>query len=391
MQPGSGAPRVEPGETDPNKTASSGDTSISRSREGLTPSFLRGANIKRAAVVLPFSHPNAQVRTEAESMLAGIELALFEFAGEDMLVMPYDNAGSASLAEARTDEAIKDGADIVLGPLFGDNVASVRKAAERRDIPVVAFSNNRKVAGGGAYLASILPEEEVARITSYAAAQGVRTFVFLGPETDYGRQVESALRIEAGRVGGLVIKSAFYDPKASASDQVREAAAAIKAEQARAPGKIAVMIPEKGTKMVQIAPLLAYNGVSMTKVMLIGTSQWNDSAIWREPALQGAVFASTDPSNLNAFRENFQRQYGRKPSDLAAIAYDAAAMAVRLAKEDNLKYNGITDPDGFMGVNGLFRFRLDGTAQRGLAVMQIQPGGPTVVEAGIKQFREGES
>ncbi|HPE46860.1 MAG TPA: penicillin-binding protein activator [Hyphomonas sp.] len=398
---GTGEPRVEPvtGEHG-SATAETGlpgigegeNESTVRGDGGLTPAFMAGREIKRAAVLLPFSHPNAQVRAEAESMLAGIELALFEYAGDDFLIIPMDTAGKQSVAEARVDEAIQDKADVILGPLFGTNVKAIRERALQKKIPVIGFSNDRSAAGGGAYLASIPPEEEVSRMVKYAASKGVRSYVFLGPDTAYGRQVETALRADAFMNGGTVLTSAFYDPDSGASAEARSVSSVLKTELARnSRAKIGVFIPERGVKLLSVAPLLPYNGVDLGRVMLMGTSEWDDSSIWREPTLSGALYARTDPDNLAAFTDTYNRIYGRKPTDLAAEAYDAAALTVRLAAEDNLRYNGVTNPDGFVGVNGLFRFRLDGTTERGLAVMQIGPEGAQVVEHGISQFPSGPS
>lgn len=389
---GSGQPRVDPvtGEilTDPGaqvaETATSGSL---RSDGGLTPNFMLGLDVKRAAVLLPFSHPNAQVRAEAESMLAGVELALFENGGTDFLIMPMDTAGRASTAEARADEAIQEGADIILGPLFGANVGPVKDAALRKSVPVVAFSNDRTVAGGGAYLASVMPEEEVVRIMGYAATRGVRTFALLGPDSAYGRQVEAAMRAEALKNGWSVLGTGFYDPSSSAGSEVSRIGGLIKDE----PSQVGLLIPERGTKLLTIAPLLIVNGVDPGRTRFLGTSLMDDSAIWREPALAGALYATVDPDYLSSFKATYDRIYGRKPTDLAAAAYDATALAITLAGENNMKHGGVTDPDGFMGVNGLFRFRLDGTSERGLAVKEIRNSGAVVVEGGVTRFPPGGS
>ncbi len=390
---GTGQPRVDPVtgeaietpveivETDPTAVPSDG---------GLTPPYMIGRDIKRAAVLLPFSHPNAQVRLEAESMLAGIELAMFEYGGDDFLIMPFDTAGRASTAEARADEGIKEGADIILGPLFAANVGPVKDSARRKSVPVISFSNDRNVAGGGVYLASISPDEEVRRVMQFAAARGTRAFAFLGPANDYGRQIETAMRIEAERLGASVAASAFYDPAGSASAEARQIANVLKAQPASA-GRVGVLIPERGVKLLAVAPLLPYNGVDLRRVRLLGTSVWDDPAIWSEPTMAGGLYAAADPANLETFESTFARIYGRKPTDLAAVAYDAAALTVQLAAQDAIGHGGVTDPKGFLGVNGLFRFRQDGTAERGLAVKEIGASRASVVEAGPTTFPIGGS
>ncbi len=390
---GTGQPRVDPvtGEAieTPDEAWEEAETPVA-SDGGLTPPYLAGRDIKRAAVLLPFSHPNAQVRLEAESMLAGIELAMFENSDENFLIMPLDTAGRASTAEARADEGIKDGADIILGPLFAANVGPVKDSARRKSIPVISFSNDRTVAGGGVYLASISPDEEVRRVMQYAAARGTRAFAFLGPATDYGRQVETAMRIEAERLGATIAASAFYDPSGSASAEARQIAGVLKGLPS-SDGRVGVLIPERGVKLLAVAPLLPYNGVDLRRVRLLGTSLWDDPAIWSEPAMAGGLFAAPDPANLETFQSTFNRIYGRKPTDLAAIAYDAAALTVQLASQDAISHGGVTDPKGFLGVNGLFRFRQDGTAERGLAVKEIGPSRATVAESAPSTFPLGGS
>jgi len=373
---GSGQPRVDPvtGEVigPAVETTDEALNGFVRGDGGLTPNFMIGKDVKRAAVLLPFSHPNAQVRAEAEAMLAGIELALFENGGTDFLILPKDTAGRSSTAEARADEALKEGADIILGPLFSTEVPVVKDAALRKSIPVIAFSNDRTVAGGGSYLASVMPEEEVVRIMGYAASRGTRTFAFLGPDSAYGRQVETAMRAEAAKNGWT---------------EVSRIASLIKAERSQ----VGLVIPERGTKLLSIAPLLVVNGVDPGRTRFLGTSIWDDSGIWREPALAGAFYSAVDPDNMTSFKDTYKRIYGRTPTDLAAAAYDAASLAITLAAENNMKHGGVTDPDGFMGVNGLFRFRLDGTSQRGLAVKEIRQSGASVVEKGVTRFPPGGS
>ena len=103
--------------------------------------------LKRAAVLLPFTHSSSRVQSEAEGMLAAIELALFEQSGDNFLLMPKDTEGRADVAAAKAVEALEEGADVIIGPLFGDNVQPVASVARRERVPVIAFSNDRPSGG----------------------------------------------------------------------------------------------------------------------------------------------------------------------------------------------------------------------------------------------------
>ena len=43
--------------------------------------------------------------------------------------------------------------------------------ARQADVPVIAFSNDRQVAGSGVYLLSFQPAPEVARLVGYATGR----------------------------------------------------------------------------------------------------------------------------------------------------------------------------------------------------------------------------
>ncbi len=400
----SGEPRVEP-VTDPAiLEAETGDIGaeedafgelgnlladdVFAEEDGYTPPHMRGREVRRAAVLLPFSHPNPQVKADAESLLAGIEFAMFSRGEEGFVILPKDTAGVRSTARAKAIEALEEGADIIIGPLFSANIQIVREEAFTAEVPVIGFSARPEAAGDGAYLISLSPEQEVARVVETAAARGAYSYAFLGPNNTYGRRVETAYRQAVARHGGQMIASSFYEPDNDAPvDQAERLARAIQAEGERPEGEIAVLIPEQGVKLRAVAPLLPYYGVDIRRVQMLGTGRWNDPSVWREPTLAGGIFAAPDPVNIERFKESFTRIYTREPTNFASIGYDAGALASALAAIDQLNVDGVTNSDGFTGVNGLFRFQPDGTAERALSILQIDPeDGAVLVETGQESF-----
>ncbi len=388
----SGNPRVDPaadtgqeGEVDLEEA---GDEELDMEQEDMaqrgpyTPPHMAGRDMIRAGVMLPFSHPRESVRREAEGMLAAIELALFDQAGDNYVILPKDTRGATGTAAEMAGTLKNQGADLVLGPLFGANVTAAKEVLSpdaflglqlEDKIPMVAFSNDQTVAGGGAWLASMMPEEEVASIISYAALRGYDSFAFFGPQSTLGMRVERAMQNEVYRNGGQVLTSTFYPSStASPAAEARSFAGTVSAAVGRGE-RVAVLVPERGNNLRRIAPLLAYHGVDTRRVKMLGLANWNDPAIWREPSLNAAWFPAPPIAEVQAFDTRYERQYGRAPSSLAAIAYDAAGLSIALSQDGDLTDEELLQPDGFLGVNGLFRFREDGTAQRSLSIMEIAP------------------
>jgi hypothetical protein len=118
---------------------------------------------------------------------------------------------------------------------------------------------------------------------------------------------------------------------------------------------------------------------------------WDDPSIPSEPALTGGWFAASPPDARRDFEGRYKGAYGHPPPRLASLAFDAAALAAVLAKSGDpepFSQQAIQNPNGFTGVDGLFRFGADGLVQRGLAVLEVEPDGDKVVSPAPRTFQD---
>ncbi|HKY17768.1 MAG TPA: hypothetical protein VJL82_02455, partial [Rhizomicrobium sp.] len=126
------------------------------------------------------------------------------------------------------------------------------------------------------------------------------------------------------------------------------------------------------------------------KVKLLGTGLWNDDAsLTREAALYGSWYAAPAPNADTEFVAKYRAAFSAAPPQLASLAYDAVSLVALLAP--GTPYRRFTaaalmDPNGFAGVNGIFRFNADGTSERGLAVLEMTASGPVVVSPAPTTF-----
>ena len=136
----------------------------------------------KVAVILPLS-AGGNAAVAAQSMKNASEMALSEFLNPNLQLLIKDDAGSPQGAQQAAQQAVDEGAEIILGPLFATSVPAVAQVARGRGISVIAFSTNSSVAGHGVYLLSFLPESDVNRIVEYAATIGKRSLRRCCPRT----------------------------------------------------------------------------------------------------------------------------------------------------------------------------------------------------------------
>ncbi len=363
-----------------------------------------GAGPVKVALLVPLSGANADL---GKAMLEAAQLALFTTASERLTLVPRDTAGTTQGAANAARSAISDGAQLILGPLLAAEVEAVKPVARDAKINVVAFSTATQLAGGNVFLMGFLPRQEVVREVAFARDKGLSRFAALAPNSQYGRLMTDALREAASASGGSVVKIEYLDPKAT------DPAAAVKrllASGAAAPGPQgasttsepppspsggvafdALLVPAGGAQLKQIARQLKEAGLDSAQVRLLGSGLWDDSSIAGEPALEGGWFAASPPEPRREFESRFQTTYGHQAPRLASLAFDAAALAAVLGKSgggEAISQDAILNPNGFTGVDGLFRFTKDGLVQRGLAVLEVEPQGNIAVSPAPQNFQD---
>jgi branched-chain amino acid transport system substrate-binding protein len=336
----------------------------------------------KAGLILPLS-ASGNATVAAQSMRNAAEMALAEFNNPDLQLLVKDDGGSAAGAQQAAQQALDEGAEIILGPLFALTVGPVGRAARARGVPVIAFSTDTNVAARGVYLLSFLPEADVERIIGYAASQGRRSFAALVPDNAYGSVAEAAFKQAVGRVGGRVIALERYPlDRTQMQTPVRNVAQA-------ASHADAIFVPDGTDAVPTIVQTLTANGVDTKRVQLLGTSLWEDAQIFSNPLLDGAWYAGPDSTGFRNFSARYRSRYGKDPVRTASLAYDAVALVAALVKtqgRQRFSDDVLTNSSGFTGIDGLFRFRPDGTNQRGLAVLRVSPTGGQIISPPPKGF-----
>lgn len=345
------------------------------------PSGEPGADAVKVALILPLTAAG-NAGMVAQSMRNSAELALAEFQNPNVQLIIKDDAGSPAGARQAATQAMDEGAQIIIGSLFARTVQAIGAVARPRGIPVIAFSTDTSIAARGVYLLSFLPESDVVRVLDYAFANGKRSYVGLIPENAYGSVVEATFREDVARRGGRVVGLERY------SNERNKMQDAVKAVAQAARGADAIFIPDGPDTAPNVVLALTNAGVPK-RAQLIGTGLWDDQRVFQDAGMQGAIYAAPDPAGFANFSQRYRAKFGSDPVRTATLSYDATALVAALVRTQGpqrFSEEVLTNPSGFAGIDGIFRFKPDGTNERGLAVMRVTPSGAQIVSPSPRSF-----
>lgn len=334
----------------------------------------------KIALLLPLSGDQQAL---GQAMLDAATLALYDEyfvmkAGNikaRLVLMPKDTGNSPTTAVAAAEEVLKQGAQIIVGPVFSPYVTAIAPLARKAGVPMLTLSNNRAVAGEGVYLLGFMPEQQAARIAEYASLKSLTSFGALAPNDAYGKAVTEAMAGALGARGITVSPVEMYAARSTAN--LEAAVTRLKGGYDRTPFK-ALLIAEGGEQLKQILNYLKAQQITRENVRLLGTGLWDEAEIFTNPDMQGAWFASAAPNYYRPFAKRFEAVYGYYPQRIASLAYDAVALASKLSQEKggaHFDAATLTSRKGYLGpANGLYRLNADGTNTRALAVIEIRQG-----------------
>ena len=338
-----------------------------------------GSGQVKVGLILPLSG-SGNAGVAAQSMKNAAEMALAEFQNPNIQLLIKDDGGNPQGAAQGAQQALEEGAEIILGPLFALSVPSTAQVARTRSVSVIAFSTDSSIAGRGVFLLSFLPESDINRIVEYSASIGKKSFAALLPDNAYGNVVEVAFKQSVGRRGGRIV--AFEKYGADRTTPARNVAQALGQADA-------LLIADDGDSVVATAEALTGAGANLRNIQLLGTGLWDNPRVFASASLQGGLYAAPDPAGFRAFAGRYRTRFGGEPVRTATLAYDAVALVAALARTQGAQrfsQDVLTNPSGFSGIDGLFRFRPDGTNERGLAVMRVGNGGGVAVAGSPKSF-----
>lgn len=342
------------------------------------------------ALLVPYGAGTAGEEGLARSLENAARLAMADLDGVQIDLRVYSTAGNASRAAAQAQKAVNEGAKIILGPVFGEAANAAGVAVASKGVNVLSFSNNTEIAGGNVFVLGNTFENTAARVARYAASKGKSRVLVVHAETTAGAIAEAAVSKALSRAGARKIGTVSYP----ASQEGLIETVPMIADAAKTGGANAIFFTSDTVGgLPLLSQLLPERGIRPAEYQYLGLTRWDiPQQTLSLPGLQGGLFALPDPTLTAQFQNRYAARYGTQPHPLAGLAYDGIAAIgalVKQGKSNALTGFGLTQNAGFVGVNGVFRLRSDGTNDRALAVAQIVDRKVQIVSPAPKSFGFG--
>jgi len=323
-------------------------------------------NPGQVAILLPLSGRLADI---GRPMLRAAQLYL-AFPGSPTLIVK-DTAGSPDTAAQAAEEAIGEGAKLILGPLTSTETARVAPIAQRAGVPVLAFTNDQTVSQSGVWTLGITPGQQVRRLVGAARDSRLGPIAALLPDNDFGKAMGDEITRVASAEGQPPPFLRMIGPGEEAiTAAVAELAGTASEDQPLPYG--AILLGSVGNDLKVFAKAFADAKIDRAKVQILGPALWVDPASG-SAALAGAWFAMPDPDARRDLIRDYTAAYKEPPPPRADLASDAASIARVLA--GRVGVSALTQPVGFAGVDGWFALLPDGQVRRGLAVFRVERNG----------------
>lgn len=339
------------------------------------------------ALLVPSGSGQAGDEFLAQSLQNAAKLAISDLSGVKIDLRVYSTGGQPGQAQAMAIKAVDEGALIILGPVFAQEANAAGVAVSGRGINVLSFSNNPDIAGGNVFVLGQTFESTATRLASYAARNGKRKLMVVHDRSTAGELGLAAIRTGATSAGASVVAVGNYE---FSQNGVVSAVPGI-AASAKASGADAIFFTaDTAGALPLVTQLLRENGVSAGATQFMGLTRWDvPTASLGLPGLQGGWFTMPDPGLYQQYQARYMAAFGSAPHPISGLAYDGIAAIgalVKQGKANALTGAALTQGSGFVGVNGIFRLRNDGTNERGLAVAEVRGGQMVVVDAAPRSF-----
>ena len=362
------------------------------------------------AVLLPMTGATKNVGNDIKT---SIETAFLRKPHENIRVSFYDLSGDKSRRDMVIRDAVNTNPDIIIGPLFAEDVNTLRNMKQSKT-PAISFTSDVSALGNNVITMNLIPTQSIETIVKQMQLDGAKNMLVLAPNDNSGKlMANTATKISkafnlpinglfyyesnnSDSIKDVAMRASMYNTRSAANTRAREVLSDIlnhessdAATRSNLRGQLerlsrtetlgtlpydSILFLGSGEDAKTIASFLRYYGVGNRDAAFYGTTLWHGADIANDFTLAGAKYATLPPVSDN-FIALYNMVGGHDPDFLAAFGYDAANLSLGMLYTNKTTDAYLFDPSGYIGTTGMFRVQPSGESERALRIMQLDGSG----------------
>ena len=353
---------------------------------------LGNEKILRVGVLLPLS---GEFQGIGESFLKAIQLALYDISNEDIKIYPKDTKGNALNTYQSAKEFEKEGIEIVIGPIFYENL---ERLEEINKITFISLTNQTQKIPKNTIAFGINIESQMDALKKYFDKIEVSKTLLLSPKSEFIYQSKSVAEknvlkfyrtysydANPKKITGEIEKITKYRERKKdlerrikileKSDLYKDKNELKKLEQMHTLGKVnfdSVLVVDFGERLKSVLSSFMFSDVPSDEVNFFTINQWFDESLFNENAMQNLHFPSIDFDNLKKFKKKFLNTFDEEPNEISILAYDALGLIYYCWSNNNFQFkqDQLYTKEGFKGLHGEF-FIENNLSKQKLKIYQV--------------------
>ena len=314
-----------------------------------------------------------------DSILKSTRLAINKIDDKKIEIFPRDTQSNPLQTLEVSKELYKLGINIIIGPVFNENVQFLNQLKE---VTFLSFTNKINENPKNVISSGVNAISQIQTIKKLQNELGLERSIFLIPNSDYKSELEKAIEktkikikdkfiydIDPTVLTGQIEELTKYRQRKD--NLLNEIKRLEDSEEAKNISKIenlkkkdtlgginfdSVIIGDFDENLKSVATSLLYTDVSSQRVTYITLNQWFDESLIKETSLHPIYFPSVNKKNYDDFKELYFNTYEEYPNQVSFLSYDLIGLIYFLANQNDFKLDKkiFFNKNKFKGKIGIF-------------------------------------
>ena len=348
----------------------------------------------KIALLLPIGSKDNNLSKLGKSLRDAAFLAKEDLANNLLEIRTYDTYGNTRKGILAYNVALEEKNEIIIGPYLSTVTKEISNQIPFNSVNILSLSDDPTIVERKIFILGDTVVNRANNLIQYAINNKKYRFAIIGPVKDDNNKILSLISNKILMHRGTITFSSYYSNDVSA---ISDLAQDIKNRIIQTNTDVIIFTGEPDKRMSHLAAELADITVNKKDkgIQIMGLTHWENSAsILSEPALQKAWFTMPDQRFRSFYENKFIKKFGYIPHPKSNLAYDAVASLGVIHKNFNNnkndyfdKFNGLFNRNGFIGIDGIFRFNNDRIAEKELSIIQLISGKPKMLKQAKSQFQ----